>query len=90
MVHNRQRLALGLEPRDHLLGVHPQLDDLQRHAPPHRLGLLGDIHHAAAAFADALQQFVAPERLAHSFVGLVVRKFHFHGGLGDRSGIRGE
>ncbi len=90
MVHHRQRLALGLEPRHHLLGVHAQFDDFQRHTPSHGLGLLRDIDHAAAAFADALQQFVAPERLAHSFVGLVVRKFHFHGGLGDRSGIRGE
>ena len=54
--------------RDHLLGVHAQLGHLERHAPPHRLGLLGDIHHVAAAFPHALQQFVAPERLAHRFV----------------------
>jgi hypothetical protein len=37
-----------------LLRVHAQLDDLERHAPPHRFGLLGDIHHATPAFADAL------------------------------------
>ena len=30
MIHHRQRLPLRLEPRDHRLGVHPQLDDLQR------------------------------------------------------------
>ena len=71
MVHHRQRLALGLEAGDDLLGVHAQLDDLQRHAAPHRLGLLGDIDHAAAAFADSLQQLVAPERLAHGFVGRI-------------------
>ena len=52
MVHHRQRLPLGLEPGDDLLGVHAQLDDLERDAPPHRLGLLGHIDHAAAAFAD--------------------------------------
>ena len=37
---------MGLEPRDDLLGVHPQLDHLQRHAPPHRLGRLRDLDHA--------------------------------------------
>ena len=30
MIHHRQRLPLGLEAGDHLPGVHPQLDDLQR------------------------------------------------------------
>ena len=71
MIHHRQRLPLRLEPRDDLLGVHPQLDDLERHAPPHRLGLLRDIDHAAPAFADPLQQLVAPERLADGFVGRI-------------------
>ena len=68
MVHHRQRLAFRLEPGDDLLGVHPQLDDLQRDAPAHRLRLLGHIDHAAAAFADFLQQLVAAQRLAHRFV----------------------
>ena len=40
-------------------------------ATPHRLGLLRDIDHAAAALPDLLQQLVAPERLAHRFVGSV-------------------
>ena len=31
-------------------------------------GLFGDIDHAATAFAEALHQFVAAERLAHGFV----------------------
>ena len=79
MVHHRQRLPLGLEPRDDLLGVHPQLDDLERHAPPDRLGLLGDIDHSAPAFADTLQQLVAPERLAHGFVR-GIGEVDFHGG----------
>ena len=81
MVHHRQRLPLGLEPGDDLLGVHAQLDDFQRDAPPHRLGLLGDIDHAAAAFADAFQQLVAPERLAHGFVR-GVREVDLEGGTG--------
>ncbi len=68
MIHHRQGLSLGLEPGHHLLGVHPQLDDLERHAPPHRLGLLRHIHHPAPALADSLQQLVTPERLAYGFV----------------------
>ena len=31
MVHERERLPLLLEPRDHLARVHPRLDDLDRH-----------------------------------------------------------
>jgi hypothetical protein len=38
VVHHRQRLPPGLEAGDDLLGVHAQLDELERHAPPHRLG----------------------------------------------------
>ena len=68
MIHHRQRLPLRLEAGDDLLGVHAQLDNLQRHAPSHRFSLLRDIHHAAPAFADPLQKFVTPERLAHGFV----------------------
>ena len=32
VVHQRQGLAFGLEPGDHLPRVHPRLDDLQGHA----------------------------------------------------------
>ena len=64
MVHHRQRLPLRLEARDDLLGVHAQLDDLERDAPADRLLLLGHIDHAAAAFADFLEQFVAANPLA--------------------------
>jgi hypothetical protein len=35
-----------------ILGVHAQLDDLERDAAAHRFLLLGHIDHAAAAFAD--------------------------------------
>ena len=77
MIHHGQRLPFGLEPGDDLLGVHAQLDDFERHPPSHRLGLFGDINHAATAFAHALQKFVAPERLAHGFIRFV-GQFHFH------------
>jgi hypothetical protein len=58
VVHHGQRLALGLESRQHLLGVHARLDQLQGDAAPDRLGLLGlpDLPHAA--LADQLDQAV--------------------------------
>jgi len=59
MIHHRQRLPFGLEAGDHLFRVHPQLDDLERHPPAHRLGLFGHIDHPAAALADLLHQLVA-------------------------------
>ena len=65
MIHHRQRLPLLLEARDDLLRVHAELDDLQRHAPPHRLLLLGHPDDAEAAFADLLEQLVIA-----SFLGL--------------------
>ena len=71
MIHHRQRLPLRLETGDDLLGVHAKLGDLQRDAATHRLGLLRDIDHAAPAFTDSLQQFVASERLANGFIGRI-------------------
>ncbi len=52
MVHHRQRLPLGLEAGDDLLGVHAVLDDLQRDLPLDRLGLLGQVDDAHAALAE--------------------------------------
>ena len=77
MIHHRQRLALRLEARDDLLGVHAKLDDFERDTPPHRLALLGDIHHAATAFADFFHQLVAAERLAHGFVEPIIDDIAF-------------
>ncbi len=64
MVHHRQGLPLGLEAGDHLPGVHARLDDLQRHPPLDRLGLLGHVDDAHAPFADLLQQLVGADRVA--------------------------
>ena len=86
MVHQRQRLPLGLEPGDDLLGVHAQLDDLERHPAAHRLLLLGHVDHAAAALADLLQQLVA----ANPVAGLSherVRHRESNGGLKKRAGL---
>ena len=67
MVHHRHGLAFGLEAGDNLLGVHPQLDDLQRHAAANRLLLLGHVHDAHAPFADLLQQLIGTDQRARAF-----------------------
>ena len=54
VVHHRQRLALGLEAGQHFPGVHPGLDDLQRHPAGDRLALLGHPDGAEAALANLL------------------------------------
>ena len=61
MIHQRERLSLGLETGDHLPRIHAELDDLERDPPAHRLLLLGHEHDAAAAFAQSLQQLVAAD-----------------------------
>ena len=52
VVHQGQGLALGLEAGDHLAGIHPGLDDLERDPAPDRLLLLGHVDGAHAPFAD--------------------------------------
>ena len=61
VVHQRQRLPLGLEAGDHLPRVHPRLDDLQRDLALDRRGLLGHEDRAVAALADRLEQLVAAD-----------------------------
>ncbi len=70
VIHEGQGLALGFEPSDDLLGVHAQLDDLQRDPAADRLLLFGHIDHATTAFADLLKQFVAPNPIPGLFRGL--------------------
>jgi len=61
VVHQRQRLPLRLEPRQHLSAVHPGLDELHGDRAPDRLGLLGRPDLAHAALADRLPQLVRPD-----------------------------
>jgi len=61
VVHHGEGLAFGLEAGDDLLRVHAQLDDLERHAPTHRLGLLGEVDDAEAALAQRVEDAVAPD-----------------------------
>src|ERR1039458_8011344 len=69
MIHQRQGLAFGLETRDHLLGIHAQFDDLERHALTHRFCLLRHIDDPTAAFANLLKEFVAAYPIARFFGG---------------------
>ncbi len=77
MIHHGQGLALGFEAGDDLVGVHAQLDDLQRHAPADRVLLLGHINHAEAAFSDHLEQRVTANHRAGAF-----GERRHHGGFG--------
>jgi len=52
MIHQRQHLALSFKSGDDHLGVHAQLDHLERDAAAHRLALPGDVHHAKVGFSD--------------------------------------
>ena len=60
MVHHRERLPLGFKARDHLPGVHAELDDLQRDAAADRLLLFGHVDDPAAALADFLEDSKGP------------------------------
>src|SRR5207249_1576812 len=61
MVHQRQRLALGLKAGNDLPGVHAQLDDLEGDPATNRFLLLGHIDNPAAALANFLEQLVTPD-----------------------------
>ena len=61
MVHQGQRLPLGLEAGDHVAGVHARLDDLEGHLAADGLLLLGDEDQAKAPFADLLHQLVGAD-----------------------------
>ena len=58
MVHERQRLTLGLKPGDDLLRIHARLDHFDRHPSLHRLALLGDINGAESADPELFQKLV--------------------------------
>jgi plasmid stabilization system protein ParE len=71
VVHQGQCLAFGPKACEDLAAIHASLDELQRHRPPHRLGLLGHVDRAHAPLADRLEQLVRTDDRA--------------GPLGDRS-----
>ncbi len=58
VVHDRQRLPLGVEPRQHGPRVHPRPDQLEGHLPPDRPDLLGEVDGAHAPLAELLAELV--------------------------------
>src|SRR5262249_50148748 len=58
VIHDRQRLALDIEPRDDLFGVHPSLDHFERDLATDRLLLFGKPDNTHSAYAEALLQSV--------------------------------
>src|SRR5688572_27058417 len=64
MIHARDRLSLGLEARDHFLGVHAEFNYLQGHSALHGFVLLGHVDDTAAALTNLLQQLVTSDDLA--------------------------
>ena len=67
VVHQGQRLPLGLEAGDDLPGVHARLDQLDGDQALDRLGLLGHPDAAHAAFADLLDELVRADHRAGAF-----------------------
>ena len=67
MIHHGQCLTFGFEPGDDLLGIHPQLDDLQGDLTRDRLGLFGHVNDPHTAHADFLKQLVAANDRAGTF-----------------------
>ncbi len=58
VVHQGQRLPLGVEPGQHRTRVHADLDQLERHLPLDRFGLLGPVDGAHSPFAEDFEQRV--------------------------------
>jgi hypothetical protein len=61
MLHHRQRLPLGVEPRDDVTTVHSGLEDLEGHAPAHGRVLLRQVNLRETALADLLQDPVGSD-----------------------------
>jgi hypothetical protein len=61
MIHDGERLSLGLEPRHHLPRVHARLKNFQRHLAAHWQGLLGYEHDPKTSLADLPQYLVWPD-----------------------------
>ena len=67
VIHHRECLAFGFEPRDHLAAVHARFDDFQRDFAANGPFLLGHVNRAHAALTDLLQQLVRTDDRTRSF-----------------------
>ena len=79
MLHERERLLLGLKSSDRPRTVNARLEHLERNKPSHRLRLLGEIDIAKATFADERTNAIATDELGVDYGvvhGLGVRFGH--------------
>ena len=63
MVHQCQRLTLGVEPCHDLAGVLAELDQLDGHGAPYRLVLFGLVDNSHPAFTQHSRDSVAADPL---------------------------
>jgi hypothetical protein len=82
VIHQGERLALGLEAGDDLLRVHAGLDHLHRNAAPERLGLLRQVHRAHAALPEQLDDVIRPDLRRQRRAGRAMADVGTGGGLG--------
>jgi hypothetical protein len=74
VIHQRQRLSLGLEAGDDAARVHPLLDHLQSDAAADRLILLCQIHDPHAAFTQDTDGAIGAERFRQMTAGTLARR----------------
>ena len=65
IIHQGERLAFRFKAGNDALGVHAQLDHLERDVAPNRFALLRPINHAEAPLADLVQKPVSADRVAN-------------------------
>jgi hypothetical protein len=56
MVHERERLPLGVEPGQDRTRIHADLDQLQGHHPVHRRRLVGEVDGTHPSLAEDFEQ----------------------------------
>jgi hypothetical protein len=64
MLHQRQRLPLGFEAGDNVLGVHANLEHFESHTSTERLLLLRQVHGAKPSLPDFLENPVGTYGIA--------------------------
>ena len=64
MIHEGQRLPLGVETGEDLPGIHAGLDDFQSDFPAKRLFLLGHINDPHSSLAENFLEFVRADHCA--------------------------
>jgi hypothetical protein len=64
MIHQGERLSLGLKAGDDVFGVHAEFDNLDGNLATDRFLLLRQVNDTATPFANLLQQFVTADSIS--------------------------